>query len=600
MFVYLPDRGRYAVLAALGALATGCTDPVQSTDLRPDGPPEVLAVMVMNDSINGLSEAATFCKANDDKRPSLVGLPDGSTQQVCPTDGKEVKDGVTDAAPQGWFVRVMFDELLDPSIEDLTEILDNDGNPTGTYSGSIARTHPFKITCAGLSGAQVDIPYDGYYSAAGNALTWPLGPSLVMKPNVPASVPTDSKCSITLNDNILDKNDGAQVPADQRGPYDFSIGKIKVVALSPSNGDEVDAIAAGADLIFNDLIDMTDIDDTMAWQWTPADKAQVVYSQGFAANGAVGPGAGTPTVGGRPVGAQEIFVGADFFASTEYTFAIPDGTKFTDLCGRATTFGPPSKDANTQVTFKTKDLKFSGLTPVDGTMVALPTSRIKMTFNQSMDPDTITGWTLKEAGTDVTATASVVIDGSVANVIDIIYPFKLDTDYVFDLPASNVRECPGAEPLFGGACDTSGMSISVPAQHTAFHTIKTMAQTTFAPATGSTFTKLTDDQGLNPAISVGFNALVAAAQPQIVQGTNFTITPNVALTVSGSAGSVRFRPTPAVPGDPTPAYAKGDYTFTLKAGTVVLANDGTMYTLPADLVTQFTVNDPEPAPDCIP
>src|SRR5690349_13975315 len=118
MFVYLPSHGRYGIVATLSALAIGaCTDPTQRTDLRPEGPPEVLAVMVMDDAANGLSETATFCKKNDDKRPSLVVLPDNSTKQICPVDGSEVKDGVTDAYPQGWFVRIMFDELLDPSVE---------------------------------------------------------------------------------------------------------------------------------------------------------------------------------------------------------------------------------------------------------------------------------------------------------------------------------------------------------------------------------------------------------------------------------------------------------------------------------------------------
>src|SRR5260221_8839210 len=175
MFVYLPSRGRYGVVATLLAMGA-CTDPAQRTDLRPDGPPEVLAVLIMDDAANGLGENATFCKKNDDKRPSLVGLPDGTTRQICPLDGSEVKDGVSDAYPQGWFVRIEFDELLDPTIEDLTEILDANGQPTGTFSGSIAASHPVELKCTGVGGAMVNIPYDGYYSPAGNNITWPLGP----------------------------------------------------------------------------------------------------------------------------------------------------------------------------------------------------------------------------------------------------------------------------------------------------------------------------------------------------------------------------------------------------------------------------------------
>jgi len=595
MFVYLPDRGRYAVLAALGALATGCTDPVQSTDLRPDGPPEVLAVMVMNDTISGLSESATFCKANDDKRPSLVGLPDGTTQQVCPLDGSGVTNGVTDAAPQGWFVRVVFDELLDPSIEDLTEILDDDGNPTGTYSGSIARTHPFKLQCQGVAGAMVDIPYDGYYSASGNNLTWPLGPSLVAKPNVPASVPSNSKCTITLNDNILDKNDGVQVPSDQRGPYDFAIGKIKVVAISPSPGDEVTAFDAGVDLTFNDVIDPALIvDDATSFAFEPAAKSENLYTLQEPLFFEV---SGTPAFGGKSVGGQEFFTGADFYASTDYTFTIPTGTKFTDMCGVTTTFGAPSKDDNTETNFTTSDLKFSGLTPVDGTMGAVPANLIKMSFNQYMDPDSIptTAWSLKEGSTDVSATATLDPSGANPSQLVVNYPYKLNTDYTFTFAASSIKECPGGE--FGG-CAADSASLAVPAQMTTFHTVSAIAMTTTSPASGSAITKPTPTS--TTSITLNFNQQMAGVQPGLVQGTNFTIEPNIPLTIGQSnQTSLRFRPTAAgVP--PVSTYPPGTYTFTLKKDTVLVDVNGAMYTQPSDLVIQFSVADPDQAPDCIP
>lgn len=544
--------------------------------------------MVMNDSVSGLSESATFCKANDDKRPSLVGLPDGTTQQVCPLDGAGVTNGVTDAAPQGWFVRVVFDELLDPSIEDLTEILDSDGMPTGTFSGSIARTHPFKLQCAGLAGTMVDIPYDGYYSASGNALTWPLGPSLVIKPNVPASVPSNSKCTITLNENIVDKNDGTQVPTDQRGPFDFSIGKIKVVAISPSPGDEVSAFDAGVDITFNDLVDPALIvDDATSFEFQPAAKAENLYTLQEPLFFEV---SGTPVFGGKSIGGQEFFIGADFYASTDYTFQIPAGTKFTDLCGVTTTFGPPSKDDNTETSFTTSDLKFSGLTPVDGTMGAVPANLIKLQFNQYMDPDTIptTAWSLKEGSTDVSALASLDPGGANPSQLVVNYPYKLDTDYTFTMEATNPKECPGGE---FGACAADSAALAVPAQKTTFHTISAIALTSATPATGSAITKPTPTS--LTSITLNFNQQMAGAQPQLVQGTNFTIEPNIPLTISqANKTSIRFRP--------AAAYPPGDYTFTLKKDSVILDVNGQMYTQPADRVIQFSIADPEPAPDCIP
>ena len=100
--------------ATLGMLALGaCSDPELNTDLRTEGPPEVLAVLVATDASFMLYETATYCKPGDEFRPTLVGLPDFTTLQVCPEDGDP--DPVVDAYPDGWYIRIMFDELLDPT-----------------------------------------------------------------------------------------------------------------------------------------------------------------------------------------------------------------------------------------------------------------------------------------------------------------------------------------------------------------------------------------------------------------------------------------------------------------------------------------------------
>ena len=187
-------RTHGVVAATLGVLAVGgCTDPAQSTDLRPEGPPDVLAVTVLSDAATQLYETATYCKPNDPQRPSLVGLPDFTTLQVCPADGSAV-DEMTSAYPDGWYVRVMFDELLDPSIETLTEIVDEDGMGTGTYEGSIADSHPVTLECvSSVTKTMTPVSYTGYYSPAGNRVTWPLGPSIVIKPNDPKSIATNTE-----------------------------------------------------------------------------------------------------------------------------------------------------------------------------------------------------------------------------------------------------------------------------------------------------------------------------------------------------------------------------------------------------------------------
>ncbi len=118
-----------AALSA-GALLVGCAVPDLPTDLRKDGPPNVTTVTVMSDLRTGvdpgfpqgpldlsrLIETATHCRINDEKRPGLVGLPTQKTTQVCPDDlgMPSPAEGSAEAAPPNWFVRVVFDKLLDP------------------------------------------------------------------------------------------------------------------------------------------------------------------------------------------------------------------------------------------------------------------------------------------------------------------------------------------------------------------------------------------------------------------------------------------------------------------------------------------------------
>src|SRR5689334_10731229 len=178
-----PTRLQTLGAAMIGTLALGaCDDPVADTDLRPEGPPDVLAVLVFNDTENNAVESATYCKPNDPKRPGKVGLPAyGLNPVICPLDGAPV-DMLTDAWPESWYVRIVFDELLDPDVETLEPVLDAMGNETDMATGSLAATQPVILKCQDVNGVMIDVDYDGYYSPSGNTVTWPLGPSLVIKP----------------------------------------------------------------------------------------------------------------------------------------------------------------------------------------------------------------------------------------------------------------------------------------------------------------------------------------------------------------------------------------------------------------------------------
>src|SRR5262245_29484264 len=124
MLVHRPRlKTQGAVVTAVAMLAlSACEDPTARTNLRPEGPPDVLAVLVLNDALNGLVESATFCKPGDEKRPGLVGLPDFTTTQICPDTLTEAAPQIINASPELWYIRVMFDELLDASIEDLIPV----------------------------------------------------------------------------------------------------------------------------------------------------------------------------------------------------------------------------------------------------------------------------------------------------------------------------------------------------------------------------------------------------------------------------------------------------------------------------------------------
>lgn len=207
-----------------------CSDPEQRSDLRPAGPPEVLTVLVSNDAeLHGIEEGATFCKPNDDKRPGLVPAHPNGPTQVCPDDLDEEVTEVTDAAPLGWYVRIQFDELLDPDIEELLPIPDSE-----LLKGSLAKSQPVTIVCTppGAS-TPVTIPYDGYYNPSGNYLTWPLGPSLFIEPINRATIPTASSCALTIKGDVAADKDGQNVPEAQRGPYRFTLAPMALVAEDP-------------------------------------------------------------------------------------------------------------------------------------------------------------------------------------------------------------------------------------------------------------------------------------------------------------------------------------------------------------------------------
>lgn len=555
------------LVATSGVLAlVGCSDPAQKTDLRPAGPPEVLSVLVMNDAAGGLAEGSTFCKTGDAFRPGLVNTPDGVGHQLCPDDLSMGADELADANPSNWYARVMFDELLDPSIEDLVPILDDTGMDTGTAMGTLANTQPFTLQCQSVNGgALVNIPYDGYYSPAGNKITWPVGPSLVITPSSPSLVATQSECQLTLKDNIKDE-DGNPVPADQRGPYKFKIAPVQVIAAdtSPADGDSVDAIAAGVDLTFNTAID-------------PASTTGLV--------------AFTPDPGNDFVQQEsdtEYFFGADFEVSAMYMWALAPNAMIADQCGKVTTVTTTSVDTGDAGSFMTNDLMFTAIAPFDTQMNAKPSSKIALKFNQFMDPTTLasTEYTLAPAVQGAAASydtgLNLVIDGE----------YKPDTDYTFTLKSgATIDDCPGGEFAFGGCGPKSAMGgtfTNTSDQVVHFHTAP-MALTSTTPADLGTVTL-----GSTGTIKIDltFNTDI---DPTTLATTEWSITPAVPMAAPANPATGLGVPAKAknvVELKSTGAVAPGDYVFTLKMGATLsdlITGTPDVYTQAADKVIHFTV-----------
>lgn len=568
MFVHRTHRVVAATLGVLGLGLAACDDPTQSTDLRSEGPPDVLAVLVLTDAVGQLYETATYCRPNDEKRPSLVGLPDVTTQQVCPETLSEGVDEVTNAYPDGWYVRIMFDELLDPSVEELVEIIDPDLGPTDTYTGTIANTKPVTLRCESVNGGMVNVDYDGYYQPAGNRLTWPLGPSIVVKPNDPTLIATDSQCEITINENVVDKS-GNPVEASQRGPYKFRIAPVEVLEIDPADGGKVDAAVPFLDGVY--VLFNTDVDpDSFCDEGTGGDECEFTFSPDAG---------GVDYDGGGPE--HLFFTGAPAAVETEYTFSFIEGTKIKDRCGREMTFGAPSEAAGTKTSFTTNPFAYNRASIATGE-TASPMKKLVLTFSNVLDDATFTAddYTL----TPAPASEGITVDG---NVVQIDGYFNIGEEYTFTLKdGAVVQDANGAELTINGAKTITWKtqpSISV----------------AFSPADNGTVTKATATSAVG--VTLSFNAPMLGTAADLTEGSEFTFESNgtevTGFTVSASgcgvsSSSCSVRIVKDLP--------PGTYKFTLKTGATLTDQLGNVYTQAADRVINFTVAPPPPAPEPAP
>ncbi|WP_428261156.1 Ig-like domain-containing protein [Haliangium sp.] len=246
-----------ALTVALAAVS-GCDDAEIKSDLDTSGSPRVTSVTV---STEGAGEAPTFCGDPDEDKVTLLCF-DGDGLPIEP-------DPATDVTPQGWYVRLVFNELLNPDrAEELVIVRDSsapDGIARDQYNdpvlrGTLENSQPVNLVCGGAA-----VPYDGFYNPSGNHLSVPPGPSLVVQAR--AYVATETDCTIevvqgesTPGFGVFDKS-GNPVDAGKRGPFGFRIAPIAVDTVDPD--DEADGVAldAVAEVVFNAPVDAATLND---------------------------------------------------------------------------------------------------------------------------------------------------------------------------------------------------------------------------------------------------------------------------------------------------------------------------------------------------
>ncbi len=233
-------RGRGCVAVAGGVLAAffgGCAgeDEIQS-ELRIEGPPDVLAVMVARAPVQStmILEEATFCRPNDTKRPAHVNLPNLSTTEVCPEDVAKTVETFQEAFPAFWYARIMFDELLDYDEYEPDErsrlttrsqqVTQLGGTRLFEESPPLVIGNPVALTCNG-----VPVLYTAFYRSTGTRETWPVGPSIEIHPINTNLVPANAVCEMSLYKGSIRDRDGVSPAQSQLGPYRFKIAPISLL-----------------------------------------------------------------------------------------------------------------------------------------------------------------------------------------------------------------------------------------------------------------------------------------------------------------------------------------------------------------------------------
>lgn len=247
----------------------GCSSSGNTTELRPEGPPEILQVFLAERVTSGTAARV------------LTQLAFGTHPELEESDDGEVLSAVARGSQR---LRIVFDELLVGN--DIEEVACADGSfsriPPGTTPDDISACAPPELSnctkvCQGDSGPigildaeedgaaddlrmiadvvtvtcdGVEMPWDpqqSSYQPSGNQLITAgplginsLGPAIVIVPS--QGLRTGAQCGININQNVVDK-DGIRPCAAQGAncaPGDFSAISWTVEGLRVTGSDPVD------------------------------------------------------------------------------------------------------------------------------------------------------------------------------------------------------------------------------------------------------------------------------------------------------------------------------------------------------------------------
>jgi hypothetical protein len=438
----------------------------------------------------------------------------------------------------------------------------------------------------------VAVDYDGYYSPSGNAVTWPLGPSLVIKPLDPTIIPVDTRCRVEINSTVRDKS-GEPVPADQRGPFHFRMASAEIISISPGPGERVNPEFGGVDLTFNVEVDASSISSTM-YSFTPAMTNAGVFQ--YAASG--------------------VFIYGDMLDEQEYAFEIAEGTKIKDKCGKESTL----RGDNLATEFTTAPLSLVNIVPFQGPG-AIPSRKIRINFNQIMDRSTLVEgedyeWVGERPELPGTPTPpQFAYDGADPSILIVNGVYKLGTNYQFRLKAgATIRDCPSLATI--GNCSTSPGELTIAQEQLINITTATAISntsvsigagstsprgasvTTISGAGGQTIHKIADNE----------NIFVRFAFNQDMNGSTLDANEISLTKADGTPTGISF---PVAVGTGTAsvttfnvgALPAGSYKFTLKQGATVEDRLSTPNTYTQGSNREFTFNvvvdSPSPPFSCL-